>query len=317
MNIFWFLIIFSVSAVVLTRSATFLVKSLTTIGRYHKIGEFAISFIFMAFATSLPELIVSIMSVGTHSSELALGTLIGSNIAALTLIIGLATVYAKKIRIKSIIKKKDILYMTGICIVLVFLMMDGDLTRWDSGILFMIYGYYIYRLTTQEKQFESKVFEITKKDYISAVGYFITSITLLIASARILAWTVENIGAMLSIPITLIGIVIVALGTSLPELSFELTAVKEKHQDMVLGDIIGSVVTNSTLIIGIVGLLNPINNLDLKLINIGLFFLIFVALVIMYFVKNDGKLTTREGLAMIISYIVFVSLEYLVKMVEM
>lgn len=317
MNVFLYIAIFIVSAVVLTRSATYLVRSLTKIGRYHKLGEFAVSFILMAFATSLPELLVSIMSVGSHAPELAIGTVIGSNIAALTLVIGVATVYAKKIRIKSIIKKKDILYMTGICIVLVLLMYDGSLTRPDALILFLIYSYYIYRLTIQEKKFESKAFKIEKKDYIKAVGGFITSATLLILSARFLVWTVEYLGELLSVPITLIGLVVVALGTSLPELSFELTALREKHEDMVLGDIIGSVVTNSTFVIGVVGFLSPIESLDLELVNIALLFLIFVALVLLYFVKNDGRLTTKEGIAMIVSYLVFISIEYLVKMIEM
>ncbi len=314
--IFAYIPLFVFSAYILVRAAKFLVDSLTIIGRHHKVGEFAISFILVAFATSIPELLVSVMSVGADKPELAIGTVLGSSISVLTLIIGLATIYARKIRIKSIIKKKDILYMLGICIVLVFLMMDGSLTRWDSAILFLIYGYYLYRLVIQEKKFESAVVKIGRPEYSRAIGYFIVSIVALILSSKLLVWVVENISATVNIPVTLMGMVVVAIGTTLPELSFEIAAVKAKEQDMVLGNIIGSVVTNSTLLIGVIGFLNPINNLDLQLINIGLFFLIAVALVLFYFVKNDGKLTFKEGVAMVLSYLVFVTVGYIAKLIS-
>ena len=308
--------LFILSAVFLARSATFLVKALTKIGQFYKLGEFAISFILMAFATSLPELFVSIMSAANHSPELAIGTVIGSNIAALTLIIGIAVIAAGTIRVKSAIKKKDIVYMAGIVLILIMLMMDGSLSRPDAGILLMIYAYYIYNLFSQKKRFESKTVRVTKKEFSESIGIFIASILALVLSARVLVWSVEGIGEMLSIPVTLIGIVVVALGTSLPELSFELTAIKEKHQDMVLGDIIGSVVTNSALVLGVVGMINPGDNLDLRLINTGLVFLALVTFGILIAVKNDGKISTKEALVLIVSYLLFISVEYLVKIVE-
>lgn len=310
------LVIFVISAVFLTRSAMFLVEALTKIGRYYKLREFATSFILMAFATSLPELSVSIMSAANHSPELAIGTVIGSNIASLTLVIGIAAIAAGKIMVKSAIKKKDIVYMSGIVLILILLMMDGTLSRPDAGILFMIYAYYIYNLFSHKKRPESKVIEVTRKEFSESLGIFVTSIIALILSAKILVWSVLGIGEMLSIPVTLIGIVVVALGTSLPDLSFELMAVREKHQDMVLGDIIGSVVTNSALVLGVVGMINPGNNLDLRSINTGLIFLALVTFGFLFFVKNDGKISTKEALVLVITYLTFVSLEYLVKIME-
>lgn len=310
------LVIFVISAVFLTRSAMFLVEALTKIGRYYKLREFATSFILMAFATSLPELSVSIMSAANHSPELAIGTVIGSNIASLTLVIGIAAIAAGKIMVKSAIKKKDIVYMSGIVLILILLMMDGTLSRPDAGILFMIYAYYIYNLFSHKKRPESKVIEVTRKEFSESLGIFVTSIIALILSAKILVWSVLGIGEMLSIPVTLIGIVVVALGTSLPDLSFELMAVREKHQDMVLGDIIGSVVTNSALVLGVVGMINPGNSLDLRSINTGLIFLALVTFGFLFFVKNDGKISTKEALVLVITYLTFVSLEYLVKIME-
>lgn len=316
MNICLYIIVFIISAIVLTKSATYLVKSLTTIGRFFRVGEFAISFIMMAFATSLPELFVAVISTINYSSELALGTVIGSSIAALTLVIGIATVYAGKIRVRSIIKKKDIVYMVGICCILVLLMLDGSLTIPDSLILILIYMYYIYRLLTQQKQFESENVHVEKRDVLRSFAIVILCFVGLLLSARGLVWTVEHIGIYFHIPVTLIGLVVVAVGTSIPELSFELSAIKNKHQDMVLGDIIGSVVTNCALVIGVIGLIGPINHLDLGLINTSLFFIIMVSIIMLIFVKNDGKLTTREGVAMILGYLAFVATEYLVKIVK-
>lgn len=293
-----------------------LVKYLTKIGYYHHMGEFAISFILMAFATSLPELFVAVSSALKGAPELAIGTALGSNIADLTLVIGIAVIAAGKIRVKSLIKKKDIVYMSGIIFILILLMMDGSLSRPDAMILLLIYAYYIYRLFTQKKQFESDRVEVTKKEYYKSIGGFIASIVGLVISAELLVSSIEKVAEIINVPLMLVGLVVVAIGTSLPELSFELTAIKEKKQDMVLGDIMGSVVTNAALILGVVAMINPVDNLDLGLINTSLIFLAIITLGVLFFVKNDGKLTIREAIALIVLYLIFISMEYLVKIVQ-
>ena len=304
-----------IAAIMIGRSATYLVKALIPIGQHFKISEFAISFLLMAFATSLPELFVGVLAATQHTAELAIGTIIGSNIADLTVVMGISAIVAGTLRVRSIIKKKDIIYMSGITFILILLLLDGSLSRPDSFILLMIYGYYIYRLFTQKKKFESKAVSVSNEEFMRSLGILIASIIGLIISAELIVWSAEQIADTLSIPLTLIGIVVVAFGTSLPELSFEITAIKNKHHDMVLGDVIGSVVTNSALVIGIIGLINPVNSLDLGLINTGLMILAFVTFVALYFVKNDSKLTMREGIALMFIYVCFIFLEYLVKMI--
>ena len=313
MNVFLYILVFLFCAVVLSRSATYLVKTLTKIGQYHRLGDFAISFILMSLVTTLPEFVVALISAGGEVPELSISVILGANIATITLGVGFAAIYAKKIRVKSLIKKKDILYMVGICLVFTLLLMDGTLTRWDALILLMIYSYYIYRLLLQEKRFTSDLVEISRYEYITSIGKFIASFIILILSAQYLVWSVEHISDILSLPITLIGLIVVALGTALPELMFELTAVRENHQDMVLGNIIGSVVTNSAMIMGVVGFLFPMDNLDLELINSSLLIMVIVAVMLLYFVRNDGKITRREGIIMVVAYILFVGASSLVK----
>lgn len=310
------LIIFIFAAILLGRSATLLVKSLIKIGQYLKIGEFAISFILMAFATSLPELFVAILSSVNGSPDLAIGTVIGSNIADMTLVIGIAAVAAGVIRVKSAIKKRDLIYMSGILFILILLMLDGSLTRPDAAILLMIYAYYIFRLFTQRERFESKKVKISRREYYENIGRFTVCIIGLVLSARLLVWSSETIAVILSIPLILVGLIILALGTSLPEISFELSAIKEKRQDMVLGDVIGSVVTNSALIIGVTGMINPIHELDLDLINIGLISLVIITFGLLFFIRNDGKITTKEALILLFFYLFFVSMEYLARIVK-
>jgi len=267
----------------------------------------------MSLVTTLPEFVVALISAGGEVPELSISVILGANIATITLGVGFAAIYAKKIRVKSLIKKKDILYMVGICLVFTLLLMDGTLTRWDALILLMIYSYYIYRLLLQEKRFTSDLVEISRYEYITSIGKFIASFIILILSAQYLVWSVEHISDILSLPITLIGLIVVALGTALPELMFELTAVRENHQDMVLGNIIGSVVTNSAMIMGVVGFLFPMDNLDLELINSSLLIMVIVAVMLLYFVRNDGKITRREGIIMVVAYILFVGASSLVK----
>jgi len=134
----WQAIVFIISAILLARVATYLVSSLTKIGQYLKIGDFAISFILMAFVTSLPELFVGIYASFNGGETLALGTVIGSNIVALTLILGIAALVSGSISLESVIKRRDITFMVGIQIILILLLLDRSISRPDAVILLLI-----------------------------------------------------------------------------------------------------------------------------------------------------------------------------------
>ncbi len=305
------LIFFIASCIVLILSGSWLVKSLSKIARFLKLSEFIAAFIIMAFSTSVPELFVGITSAIEKNPALALGTVIGSNIAALTLVIGIAVILARGIKIRSKMVRQDATNMFFIALVPVLLMFFGrSIERWEGAILVAIFVFYIWRMIKRRKRFEREYKDGVKvKDIIISSLIFLGSLVLLYLSAQFLVKYATLLALDLALPAILIGLFLVAIGTSLPELVFQTRAVLTKHPEMALGDCIGSVVANSTLVLGITALIYPIEANFLLFFTSAIFMLVIVFL-FGTMVESGDKLYLREGLSLIFLYIFFIMLEF-------
>lgn len=313
MIIIW-LITFLIASLIMVRSSAALVGSLINLGRYFNITDFVISFILMATITSLPELFLSVISAVKGSPQLALGTVIGSNIADLTLIAGISAIVSKDLRVASILKKRKAFYMVAISLLMILLLWDGLLSRADGVILLLLFAYYTQRLLSQREYFPKKTDSIERKQAIKSGVYFFLGIFVLLISSELLVRSAKALAFEFNFPLVLIGLVIVALSTSLPELSFGLSATKRDRDDMVMGSILGSVVANSALILGLTALIHPIAVQNTHLVNSSLITLLVILGLFVYFLRTDRKLSVREGILLIFAYIAYVSLEYLTRL---
>lgn len=313
MIIIW-LITFIIASLIMVRSSAALVGSLINLGRYFNITDFVISFILMATITSLPELFLSVISAVKGSPQLALGTVIGSNIADLTLIAGISAIVSKDLRVASILKKRKAFYMVAISLLMILLLWDGLLSRADGVILLLLFAYYTQRLLSQREYFPKKTDSIERKQAIKSGVYFFLGIFVLLISSELLVRSAKALAFEFNFPLVLIGLVIVALSTSLPELAFGLSATKRDRDDMVMGSILGSVVANSALILGLTALIHPIAVQNTHLVNSSLITLLVILGLFVYFLRTDRKLSVREGILLIFAYIAYVSLEYLTRL---
>lgn len=298
---------FIASAIVLARASVLLVETLTKIALKLKMSEFLVGFMLMAVATSLPELLVGVVSAIEREPLFSLGNVIGSNIANLTIVLGLTALIAKGVRVQSHVRNREIFYMNLCAISPLILLLDGSLSRVEGAILLMIFVFYISNLVFRSKEYPKIIKDHRKTISLPLQFLFLgTGVAALLVSAEVLIHSGIVIAAALGIPTILIGIFVLALGTSLPELSFEISAATKRRGAMVMGDIMGSVVANATLVLGTTAMIHPITpeRPDILMTSAGA--LIITLLIFTFFIRSGYRISTKEGLALVLGYLVFV-----------
>lgn len=315
--IFLYISIFIISCLILSFSGTWIVKSLVRIAQFFRLREFIVASLLMAFATSLPELFVGISSALHGKPELSFGDVIGSNILVLTLVMGIGALMAKGLRFRGRVLQKSSFYAALIAPLPLLLLLDGKISRWDGIILLTVLGFYFYRLLSQEKKF-TRIFSNTFKRewvrfrlFLKDFGMFFLSICLLLISAEGIVFSALNLAKNLDLPLVITGVLLVALGTSIPEITFGIKSITMGHKEMILGDAIGSVVVNSTLVLGLVALICPFEITNFSPYLMGILFTVVVASVFAIFAKTEQKITKKEAMFLLLIYIVFVVVEIL------
>lgn len=300
--------------VILIKCAGYSIKYSSRIARSLHIQEFLVSFFIIAIISALPEATISIMSAIQGDSKLGLGTLLGSNVADLTLVFGIAALFSSGgIKVKSKIIRDNIFYLALLLFPLL-LGIDGNLSRIDGLILVFVGGLFFYRIYAQSKKFTKKFKHEKRGPILKSVLFLILSLVILLLSAYFTVKYAGNFAQDIKIPAMLIGITVLALGTCLPELSFSIKAVRRNHDDLALGDILGTVITDGTILLGIVALINPFNYnpYNIYLLGGGMF---LAGIVTMLFMKTNKSINKKEGLLLIFFYIIFVMLEFFVNQV--
>ena len=312
--VFTTVLIFVAAIAVLVVAGSIMVKTLSKIAAFLKMSEYVIGFIILAFATSLPEFFVGISSAINHTPAIILGTVIGSNIANLTIIIGIPVLLSRGIKIHSKKTKKDSLWMVGMMILpLVFMISGSTISRVEGGLLLVAFSLYIYKLFKERKQF-TKEFEnhISRWAMVGSVFIFIISLVLLYISSTLVVKYGSLLALDLAIPAILVGLFIVAIGTSLPELVAGISAVMHGHHEMSVGNIIGSCIANSTLVLGVSALIFPITATFLLFI-ISISFMVVVGIIFTTFVERGDTLSWTEGLSLLLLYVLFLIVEFYMK----
>jgi len=305
---------FVMSLVVLIAAGSLTVKYLSKIAAFLHLSEYVLGFMLMAVATSVPELFVGISSGIAKTTALSLGNVIGSNIANVTIIIGISILLAKGMNIESEKTRKDSIYMTLIVIVPIILtFIGGTLSRIDGVILLGMFGLYSFIIWKQRKAFRKEVEErIPRWQIVLDIFLFIISIVLLFVSSDFVVKYASNLAVDLAVPPIVIGLILLAIGTSLPELVFGTSAIIKGHSEMALGNIIGSGVANATLVLGVTGIIYPITSDFLLFITSGVF-MIVVCFLFATFVETGKKLSWMEGISLVLLYVFFLIVEFYLK----
>lgn len=303
-----YILILIVAAVVLARSSVFLIEKLTDIAVKLRVSEYLVGFVIMAVATSIPELVVGIIAALDNTPNLSLGNVIGSNIANMSLILGLATLIAGGLRVEIKVRNREILFTDLIGIAPIIMLLDGQLSRTEGFVLLLFFFIYIYNLIFQSREYHKAVTDHrTPRSLLTELLLFGTGILVLIGSAQAMVWSSGKLAILLGIPMILFGIFVVALGTSLPELTTSISAAVRRQSGFVMGNILGSTVANSTLVLGITAIIRPFAVESPNILAFSGGVLVLTLLVLTYFIRTGYRITKKESLALILGYVAYIT----------
>jgi len=324
------LFIFIISCFVLFWSGSKLIKGLIRMARYLALREFVLAFFIMAFAGTLPNLFVGINSALHGIPQLSFGEIVGGNVIDLTLAVGLAILIGNTaIPVRSKMVQTSTIFTAVIAVLPLVLILDGNLGRGDGLILLLAFVLYIFWLFSKEERFR-KVYKGNKNEHGRGLGIIdflrnrkepksirhfktflkdlrmvIISLVLLSAASWGVVQSAQVFSDVLSIGLPMVGILIVGLGNALPETYFAIVSARKRQTWLILGNLMGSVIVCATLVLGIVVLISPIQNIDFSPFAIARIFLVISAVFFLIVVRTDQRITKKEALLLVGIYILF------------
>ena len=264
----------------------------------------------VAFGTSTPELVVSLKAALIGNSSISLGNVVGSNIANIALILGISAII-RPLDVHANIIRREIPIMIGISILLVLLLIDGELGLVD-GIIFVlgIVIYTIVNITMARKEKNAEVEKEFKEGLKTGLGVPISIVMivgglgLMILGANLFVTSSISIAKVIGVSDAIIGLTIVAVGTSLPELITSVVAAYKNESDIAIGNVVGSNIFNILGILGITALIISVSSSGINYIDFGA--MLFAALILLPLSKTGFRITRLEGLFLVLGYAAYI-----------
>jgi cation:H+ antiporter len=312
-------ILFLLSGLLLLWSANWLVGSVTHIARYLRWKEFVIAFFVMAIVSSLPNLFVGITSALQGIPELSFGDIVGNSVVDLTLVVALAVLVARKLETDSPLIQKSALFTLAIAILPLLLILDKELSRGDGIALLLAFAFYSIWLLSKRKEYvtpfnhpnDPKVQDHFShfRLFLQSIGKIVIGILLLLVSAQGVVAASLFFAREFQVPLAMVGIIVLGLGSALPETYFTIAAARRGNSKIILGDLMGTVIVMATLVLGIVALITPIHVPHFSSFAIARFFLFASALFFFVFLRSGKKISKKEAIFLILLYVAFILAE--------
>ena len=296
-------------------SADRFVEGAAATARHAGMPSLLIGMVIVGFGTSAPEMVVSAMAALDGKPDIALGNGLGSNIANIGLILGITALIAP-ITVHSKIVRRELPLLLMIGVLAGVLLWDNALTRFESLLLvagfFGLIGWSIFAAlgsrddvlaTEMEQELEARSMPLRRALFWLAAG-----LVLLIVSSRILVWGAIDIAQALGVSDLLIGLTIIALGTSLPELAASVIAARKGENDIAIGNVVGSNMFNLLAVIGIAGVIAPMQSVAAEVLSRDwpTMMVMTIALFVMaYGFRGEGRINRVEGLLLLTSYVAY------------
>lgn len=324
--------------VLLVKGSDFFVKSASKIAKIFGVSEFIIGLTLVAVGTSVPELASSVVASLKQSSGIIIGNVVGSNVANIGLVIGIAAIIAT-IKTKKEMLQRDGYILLFSAILFVAFAFNGVISRIESLIFLLFYISYIFFLFEKKKKYKGKyqfkefldyfwnfryvkrvknLFKNKKKKrekreiskaVLTEFSILILGVLAIIFGAKIFINQAISFAIGFNVSETLIGITLVAIGTSFPELFVTISAVRKGFGTLAIGNIIGSNIANKFLILGTSGLILPLTVVKNTLLISGSF-TVLMSVLLLIFIKSDWKLKKTEGIIFFILYLIFIFLMF-------
>jgi len=259
------------------------------IARIFNISPLIIGLLIFGFGTSAPEMLVSGLAAYDGHPELSIGNAFGSNIFNIGLVLAVAAIIHPVIVEKNVLKK-EWLFLFLSTLIIGFLLIDGFLSFIDGSILLillLLFLYYVFNKSKKGNNLENEVSEDISKGQSKGKTWLllIISLVILVSSARLVVWGGTNLALAFGVSDLIIGLTVVALGTSLPELAVAISSALKKQHQMIIGNIIGSNLFNSLGVLAIPGLILPFQIPSEVMSRDYIYMLIFTLLILIFSLK--------------------------------
>ncbi len=306
------------SFLLLTLAGKWLIDALSRIGICLKLKEFVLAFFVVGIGATIPNLVIGVVSALNGIPELSFGDVVGSNIFDISIVVGLAALISRGgLSSNSRTVQGSAIFMVAIALLPILLIFDGNLSRADGIILLAGFVAYTAWLFSKKDRF-TKVYENCSQNFstweiIKDVFTILAGLILLYIGGQGIVYAATFFYETFNLPLGLIGIFIVAIGTCLPETLFSLQAVRKGQDWMILGSLMGNIAITSTFILGIVSLITPIKIVNFSPFVIARLFLIIAVVAFFFLARTGHKITRKEGLVLIGIYIAFLITEILTR----
>ena len=288
--------IFIAAMVALIYGADFIIKESERIALHFNISHFVIGATLVAFGTSLPEMAASMMASSQGKSDMAVANVVGSVIFNITMVLGIVFFISKKMVPNRDLFSLDSAWVIIPMVIFFVMVQDGTISRIDGALyLLLMVSYLIFLFTYSREDLEGDIdedlikgkFNWTKTTILLLVGF-----TLTIGGANFVVESGANIARTFGVTEWVIGIFLIALGTSLPELVVSIVAIKKGNVEMSIGNIIGSNVANFSMVLGAASILNPLT-VDLVATQFDMIIMIAASITLLFILAN--KLYNKAG----------------------
>lgn len=260
----------------------------------------------VSFGTSAPELVVSLKAAISGNGSISLGNIIGSNIANIALILGVAALI-RPLKVHANVIMREIPIMIAISVLLLVLMIDGEV-GFNDGLIFIIalIIYLVVNVILARKEKNAEVDAEFKEGLKSKFGillsivFIIVGLALLLIGANLFVQSAVAIAKIFNVSDAIIGLTVVAIGTSLPELITSIVAAYKKEADIAIGNVVGSNIFNILGILGITALVIPISSVGISYVDLGV--MLFTAIILFPLSRTGFSISRLEGAFLLAGY---------------
>lgn len=276
-----------------------------------RVSRFTVGFIIVSFVSILPETMIAISAAFQDQPEFGIGTIMGSSVADLTLVFAIITFATGKsgLRVEKQLANKLLAYPLFLSIPM-FLGLDGNYSR-AEGITMIIVGviFYIF-IFSKSVNISGGPRDVDSKYRWRNVSFLILSLLLLLFGAYFTVESATELANMLGVAPVLVGILIVGLGAVIPELAFSYKAVKDRQPSLAVGDIMGSVLAATTVVIGLLALIHPFD-FPARITYVAGIFMVVSSIILVFFIKSHYRIKRPEAVVLLLIWLVYIAVEIL------
>ncbi len=314
------LLFVAVGVLLLTVGGEALIRGSLAAARKMKVSPLLSGLLIVGFGTSAPELVVSVDAALSERPDIAIGNVVGSNIGNILLILGICALITP-LAVKPLVLRRDAVTVVGASILFLILVGGDALERSDAAIfLLALAAYLIWTYWTERDGVapsaemhtaEGQELNSLPKTTLWIVMAVVLGLALLIVGSQVLLTGAVGIAESFGLSEAVIGLTLVAVGTSLPELSISVIAAFRRHADVAIGNILGSNIFNLLGILGISALLQPLP-VHARILQFDQWVMLGTSLLLLLFLYTGRKLSRLEGGLLLLGYVVYVSLSFTV-----